>query len=73
MKYNTQNIKIKSITEKTLIVGIDVRSETHFAKAFVCCNYGYLKKPLELSNNEACFATFKSWMEDIEEKYGKTM
>ena len=24
MKYNTQNAKIKSITEKTLIVGIDV-------------------------------------------------
>ena len=23
MKYNTQNAKIKSITEKTLIVGID--------------------------------------------------
>ena len=31
MKYNTQNAKIKSITEKTLIVGIDVGSETHFA------------------------------------------
>ena len=34
MKYNTQNAKIKSITEKTLIVGIDVGSETHFARAF---------------------------------------
>ena len=31
MKYNTQNAQIKSITEKTLIVGIDVGSETHFA------------------------------------------
>ena len=30
MKYNTQNAKIASITEKTLIVGIDVGSETHF-------------------------------------------
>lgn len=28
MKYNTQNAKIESITEKTLIVGIDVGSET---------------------------------------------
>ena len=35
MKYNTQNAKIKSITEKTLIVGIDVGSETHFARAFL--------------------------------------
>ena len=29
MSYNTQNKKIKFITGKTLIVGIDVVSETH--------------------------------------------
>ena len=29
MNYNTQNAKIASITEKTLIVGIDVGSEIH--------------------------------------------
>ena len=34
MNYNTQNAKIASITEKTLIVGIDVGSETHYARAF---------------------------------------
>ena len=28
MNYNTQNAKIASITEKSLIVGIDVGSET---------------------------------------------
>ena len=33
MNCNTQNAKIKSITEKTLIVGIDVGSETHYARA----------------------------------------
>lgn len=71
MKYNTQNAKIKSITEKTLIVGIDVGSETHFARAFDWRNYEYSKKPLEFSNNEAGFVTFKAWMEDIAEKNGK--
>ena len=55
MKYNTQNAKIKSITEKTLIVGIDVGSETHFARAFDWRNYEYSKKPLEFSNTEAGF------------------
>ena len=30
MNSNTQNTKIKSITEKTLVVGIDVGSETHY-------------------------------------------
>ena len=71
MKYNTQNAKIKSITEKTLIVGIDVGSETHFARAFDWRNYEYSKKPLEFSNNEAGFLKFKAWMEDIAEKNGK--
>ena len=71
MKYNTQNAKIKSITEKTLIVGIDIGSETHFARAFDWRNYEYSKKPLEFSNNEAGFVKFKAWMEDIAEKNGK--
>ena len=71
MKYNTQNAKIKSITEKTLIVGIDIGSETHFARAFDWRNYEYSKKPLEFSNNEAGFVTFKAWMEDMAQKHGK--
>ena len=43
MNCNTQNAKIASITEKTLIVGIDVGSETHFARAFDWQNYEYTK------------------------------
>ena len=46
MNYNTQNAKIASITEKTLIVGIDVGSETHYARAFSWRNYEYSKKRL---------------------------
>ena len=55
MKYNTQNAKIASITEKTLIVGIDIGSETHFARAFDWRNYEYTKKPFEFSNNKEGF------------------
>jgi len=72
MNCNTQNAKIASITEKTLIVGIDVGSETHYARAFDWRNYEYTKKPLEFSNTEAGFQTFKAWMEDIAEKHGKS-
>ena len=72
MNCNTQNAKIASITEKTLIVGIDVGSETHYARAFDWRNYEYTKKPLEFSNTEAGFQTFKAWMEDIAAKHGKT-
>ena len=72
MNYNTQNAKIASITEKTLIVGIDVGSETHYARAFDWRNYEYSKKPLKFSNTEAGFLTLKAWVEDIAEKHGKT-
>ena len=72
MNYNTQNAKIASITEKTLIVGIDVGSVTHYARAFDWRNYEYTKKPLEFSNTEEGFLTFKAWVEDVAEKYGKT-
>lgn len=72
MNFNTQNAKIASITEKTLIVGIDVGSDTHFARAFDWRNYEYTKKPLEFSNTEAGFQMFKAWVEDIAEKQGKT-
>lgn len=41
MNCNTQNAKIAPITEKTLIVGIDVGSVTHYARAFDWRNYEY--------------------------------
>ena len=72
MNCNTQNAKIASITEKTLIVGIDVGSEVYYARAFDWRNYEYTRKPLEFSNTESGFQTFKTWMEGIAEKYGKT-
>lgn len=71
MNYNTQNAKIKSITEKTLIVGIDVGSETHYARAFDWRNYEYSKKPFAFNNDEAGFASFKTWMDGLAKNHGK--
>ena len=45
MKSNTQNAKIEAITEKTLVLGIDVGSETHYARAFDHRGIEYSKKP----------------------------
>lgn len=47
-------------------------SENHCARAFDWRNYEYTKKLLEFSNTEAGFQTFKVWMEELAEKYGKT-
>ena len=71
MNSNTQNAKIKSITEKTLIVGIDIGSETHYARAFDWRNYEYSKKPFSFNNDEEGFKTFSSWINEIAEKHGK--
>lgn len=71
MNNNTQNKKIEAITEKTLVVGIDVGSETHFARAFDWRGIEYSKKPFAFSNDEAGFVTFDAWMTDIMEKHDK--
>ncbi len=71
MKSNTQNAKIEAITEKTLVLGIDVGSETHYARAFDYRGVEYSKKPFKFSNTEAGFVTFKAWVLHIKEKHGK--
>ncbi len=62
MKSNTQNAKIEAITEKTLVLGIDVGSEMHYARAFDYRGIEYSKKPFKFSNTEAGFVTFKEWI-----------
>lgn len=67
MNSNTQNKKIEAITEKTLVIGIDVGSETHYARAFDHRGIEYSKKPFKFSNDEAGFASFKAWILELKE------
>lgn len=71
MKSTTQNAKIEAITEATLVIGIDVGSETHFARAFDYRGIEYTKKPFKFSNDEAGFEIFKEWILNIKEAQGK--
>ena len=70
MKFNTQNAKIESITDKTLVVGIDVGSEMHYARAFTNRGIELSEKPFPFSNNEAGFLEFYGWMEELKQKNG---
>ena len=63
MNCNTQNAKIAAITEKTLVVGIDIGSETHYARAFDWRGYEYSKKPFMFNNDDEGFETFQIWIE----------
>ncbi len=62
MKSNTQNAKIEAVTENILVVGIDVGSEFHYARAFDWRGIEYSKKHFKFSNTEPGFTEFKAWL-----------
>ncbi|WP_068556680.1 IS110 family transposase, partial [Thermotalea metallivorans] len=69
MKYN-QNAKILQVTNETLIVGVDIASETHYARAFD--NRGLeIGKLLKFSNDFEGFKQFAAWVRAIGEKNNK--
>ena len=71
MKSNTQNKKIEAITEKTLVIGMDVGNETHYTRTLDYRGIEYSKKPFSFSNSEVEFEMFKAWIFDIKEKHEK--
>ena len=71
MKSNTQNTKIEAVTEKTLVVGIDVGSEFHYARAFDWRGIEFSKKPFKFSNTEPGFIEFKAWILHIQTEHDK--
>ena len=66
MKYNTQNAKIEAITNETMVVGIDIGSQTHYARAFTNRGIEFSKRPFEFSNSAEGFASLKAWMKICE-------
>ena len=71
MKSNTQNAKIEAITEKTLILGIDVGSETHYARAFDYRGISIQGSHLSLATQSEGFVTFKEWILDLKDRHEK--
>lgn len=67
---STQNRKIEQVKNTTLVVGIDVGSEYHYARAFDNRGYEFSKKPFKFSNSEHGFAELMAWMLEIKEKQG---
>jgi len=71
MNNNTQNAKIEAITENSLVIGIDIGSESHFARVFDHRGIEYTRKAFEFSNTETGFYEFKAFIDDMVQKYGK--
>ena len=58
---DTQNKKIAQVTDKTLVVGVDVGSDKHFARAILARGYEVSKKPFEFANTRDGFEKFVNW------------
>lgn len=69
MKY-TQNDKILQITDKTLIVGVDIAKEVHYARAF---DYRGIElgKIFRFGNLQLEFDGFRAWVHQVFLEYGK--
>ena len=63
---NTQNKKITQVTDDTLIVGVDIGSESHWARAILARGYEVSKKPFHFDNTEEGFERFVTWANGLE-------
>ena len=70
MKY-TQNDRIEQLTEKTLIVGVDIASQVHYARAF---DYRGIEhgKTLKFDNNQSGFKALRDWIDGLCSEFGKS-
>lgn len=69
MKY-TQNLRIMQVDEKTLVVGVDIAKQVHYARAFD--NRGIeLAKLVSFTNDAEGFKCFTEWVSTIKNKYKK--
>lgn len=69
MKY-TQNEKIMQVTDETLVIGVDVASELHYARAFDFRGIE-LGNVLRVPNDIEGFCNFTAWINQLKAKHGK--
>ena len=68
--YYTQNQKLEQVTEKTLVIGVDIGSESHHARAFNYRGIEYSRKDFQFSNDASGFEAFQGWMQSYVLMFG---
>ena len=68
---STQNKKIEQVKDTTLVVGIDIGSESHYARAFDWRGFEYSEKAFQFTNTDAGFDELLEWIEEIKVANGK--
>ena len=67
----TQNEKIEQVTDTTMVVGIDIGSQTHYARAFDNRGRELTKRVFSFKNDIEGFNSFYLWTETLRRDNGK--
>ena len=68
----TQNEKIEQVTDTTLVVGIDIGSQTHYARAFDNRGRELTKRVFSFQNDIEGFNSFYAWAQKLQKENDKT-
>ena len=68
----TQNEKIEQVTDETLVVGVDIGSQTHYARAFDNRGRELTRKVFVFHNDLEGFNSFNFWTETLKADNKKT-
>lgn len=68
----TQNEKICQVTDNTVVIGVDIAHEIHYARAFDWRGIE-IGKVFHFENSKEGFESFNKWMEKLKHDTGKTV
>lgn len=68
----TQNNKLMQITPETMVIGVDIGSEVHFARAIDFRGFEFSKRAFSFTNTKDGFEAFDKWATDLMKKNNKT-
>ena len=63
-----QNERISQVSSDTLVIGVDIGEEKHYARAFDYRGLEFSRRALSFSNSAAGFNIFYKWLEEIKER-----
>ena len=66
----TQNDRIAQVPQDGVVVGVDVGSATHYARAFSARGIEFTRKSFSFSNSAEGFEQFLGWAQDIQHQKG---
>ena len=67
----TQNDRLNQVTADTLVVGVDIGSQDHFARAFDWRGIEFTKRAFRFTNTGVGFLSFIRWLYELEQKTEK--